>query len=111
MLLLLDLLLMVVAVVVILHFTATALPGGVVVDDSVVVVEPSLDNGQGVWEDVSGALEQVVSQEQTPQRMLDTAAHFDQVPEDVTTGVLMGLERLFSPAEKADTCIPFEDIG
>ena len=98
MLLLLDLLLVVVAVVVILHFTATAtaLPGGVVVDDSVVVVEPSLDNGQGVGEDVSGALEQVVSQEQTPQRMLDTAAHFDQVPEDVTTGVLMGLERLFS---------------
>ena len=50
-----------VAVVVILHLSAAPFTG---VDRvGVGVVEPSLDNGQGVGEDVPSALEQIVSQE------------------------------------------------
>ena len=61
MLVMLDLLVALVAVVVILHLSAAPFAG--VGRVGVGVVEPSLDNGQGVGEDVSGALEQVVSQE------------------------------------------------
>ena len=50
-----------VAVVVILHLPAAPFAG--VGRVGVGVVEPSLDNGQGVREDVPGALEQIVSQE------------------------------------------------
>ena len=48
-----------VAVVVILHLSAAPFAGV----GRVGVVEPSLDNGQGVGQDVPGALEQIVSQE------------------------------------------------
>ena len=50
-----------VAVVVILHLTAPPFAG--VGRVGVGVVKPSLDNGQGVGQDVPGALEQIVSQE------------------------------------------------
>ena len=61
MLVMLDLLVALVAVVVILHLSAAPFTG---VDRvGVGVVEPSLDNGQGVGQDVPGALEQIVSQE------------------------------------------------
>ena len=59
MLVMLYLLVALVAVVVILHLSAAPFAGV----GRVGVVEPSLDNGQGVGEDVPSALEQIVSQE------------------------------------------------
>ena len=47
---------------------------------------------QGVWENVPGALKEVIPQKQSPQGMLDSSAHFHQVPKDVLPAVLVGLD-------------------
>ena len=43
----------------------------------------------GVWEKISGALEKVVPEKESPEGMLNTTTHFNQVTQDVLTRTLM----------------------
>lgn len=45
-----------------------------------------------VWQDVAGALQEVVSQKQTPQWVLDAAAHFHKVLQNVLTRLREGTD-------------------
>ena len=45
-----------------------------------------------IWEVVACALEEVVAEEESPERMLHPSAHLHQVSQDVLAGALVGLD-------------------